>query len=130
LTLITIAYGTVLGVRLALYAARHVVPSSLRPFVESANYAQVWLFGLDVILGLVWLHRGWAQIPPSARRTYDGRAIEPGEAVAKLFIPIYNLFWLFTVNIGLCAALENWARQRSIFLRAPSAWRWLHASPK
>jgi hypothetical protein len=58
-------------------------------------------------VGLVWLHRAWSRVPEDCRIAYDGRRVQPDEAIWKLFIPVYGLYWLFIANIGLCGALER-----------------------
>lgn len=65
-------------------------------------------------------------VPPAARNVlalgsrrhrrdwaggYDGRRIEPDEAIWKLFILIYGIYWLFLANIGLCGAVERHLRR-------------------
>jgi hypothetical protein len=79
------------------------------------------LFCVVPILGLLWLHGAWSRLPAPCRRAYDGRRIAPDEAVWKLFIPVYGVFWLFTVNVGLCGAVErHLARGGAPSTKAPS----------
>lgn len=46
------------------------------------------------VVWLVMLHRLWQSIPPQFART------TPGKAVGYLFIPFYNLYWLFNSHVG------------------------------
>jgi hypothetical protein len=85
--------------------------------------AQGTLICVVPILGLLWLRRAWSRVPPPCRRAYDGRRIEPNEAVWKLFVPVYGIYWLFTVNVGLCGAVErHLARGGVRSLKAPSTF--------
>lgn len=66
-----------------------------------------WLFGfaamlwcLRLIFGLIWLHSAWSSIP------YEYRAISPGQAVGMMFVPFYNLYWVFKANVGLASSLD------------------------
>lgn len=65
------------------------------------------------IVGLVWLGSAWGSVPP------DQRVITPGEAVGKMFIPFYNLFWIFRVNSALCTALDMSLGGMGSMARAP-----------
>jgi len=60
--------------------------------------AMLWCVRL--IFGLIWLHSAWSSIP------YEYRSISPGQAVGMMFIPIYNLYWVFKANVGLTSALD------------------------
>lgn len=70
-------------------------------------------------LGLLWLYRAWSRVPAPCRRAYDERRIEPSEALWKLFIPVYGVFWLFTANVGLCGAVERHLARAGV--RSPKA---------
>ncbi len=104
-------------------------------WVASIAYASVWAVGLiagvasasasspDEAAGLVmlfamvpmlvyvfasltWIYQSWDFLPYEMRRTASGRAISPGEAAGALFIPLYNLYWMFVIAPGLCDALN------------------------
>lgn len=36
----------------------------------------------------------------------SGRVITPGQAVGYMFIPFYNLYWIFACNNGLADAVD------------------------
>jgi hypothetical protein len=52
-------------------------------------------------LALAWLHTTWSEVPTDRRGD-----ITPGGAIGKLFIPFYNLYWMFSVSGALCDVLN------------------------
>jgi hypothetical protein len=64
------------------------------------NYLR-WGF---VVIALSWLYAAWSGIPHAAQQRQD---VTAGNAVAKLFIPFYNLYWIFAVNLRLCNAIDG-----------------------
>jgi hypothetical protein len=107
---LTRAYVWVLGARSALYLMDAILTAALgeRPWLDKGSaVVQSTLITVGAAVGLVWLHRAWARLPVAHRATYEGRRIEPNEAIWKLFIPFYGLYWLFTVNVGLAGAVER-----------------------
>ena len=54
-----------------------------------------------IALTCVWIHMAWSAIPQSERR---GRT--PGEAVGMLFVPVMNLYWMFSISTQLCDILN------------------------
>lgn len=121
LTLPTLASAAILAVRIVLYAGQYAGPPNVQPAFQAAAAAQNWLWGLGVALGLLWLYRAWARVPVEARKTYDGRKVSPSDALTRLFLPFYNIYWMFIANVGLCGAIELHARQRGRPTRAPSS---------
>lgn len=65
------------------------------------------------IVSLVFLHRGWShlQVLPEVRTT-------PGKAIGFLFIPFFNIYWLFVAYYGW-AMDYNILKQRSGVIGAP-----------
>ena len=61
------------------------------------------------VLFLVWLYQAWSLVP----RRYDGPT--PGQAIGFLFIPFFNLYWIFRVIPGLSTTLQQMQEDR----RAP-----------
>lgn len=105
-TSLTRAYVGLLATCVALYALTKAVAVS--PWLAKAlAVTEGALLQAAGVVGLVWLHRAWTRVPPSHRRAYDGRRIEPDEAIWKLFVPLYGIYWLFLANIGLCGAIER-----------------------
>jgi hypothetical protein len=113
-----------LGAHLAflLFSALLPVMGQAPPLVRLVlSVVQGTLICVVPILGLVWLRRAWARVPPPCRRAYDGRHIEPNEALWKLFVPVYGIYWLFIANVGLCGAIErHLARGGARSPKAPS----------
>ncbi|MFH1746249.1 MAG: zinc ribbon domain-containing protein [Planctomycetota bacterium] len=56
---------------------------------------------LYAILYLVWLYQTWSAVPPRHRST------TPGAAVGFLFIPFFNIYWMFRAVVGLSYSLER-----------------------
>jgi hypothetical protein len=67
----------------------------------------------------VWLHRAWESVPAAMRYTNQGRWITPGKAIGYLFVPFYNLYWMFVVTQGLCDAVDRTLLERGAQPRAP-----------
>ncbi|MDI1483716.1 hypothetical protein [Polyangium sp. y55x31] len=101
---LTRAYVGLLLVRAAL-----LVAAGFGVRQDRASFLQDQVLGMlvGVALGFAWLHQAWARIPKPHRRAYDGQRIEPDEALWKLFIPVYGVYWLFVANTGLCGAVER-----------------------
>jgi hypothetical protein len=71
------------------------------------------LFLVDTVLLLILLHRCWALLEDTPGAT------SPGKAVGLLFVPIFNLFWVFVAVYGLARALN--AHLSSCQVRKPHA---------
>ncbi len=76
-------------------------------------------FALVPIGAMVWLYKAWSTVPPAMRFTASGTAVTPGTAVGYCFIPIYNLYWVFVANVGLCEAIDRTFASRGMGPRAP-----------
>jgi Domain of unknown function (DUF4328) len=50
---------------------------------------------------LVWLYQAWSSVPEPYR------SASPGQAVGFLFIPFYNLYWVFRAVPGLSASIRR-----------------------
>jgi hypothetical protein len=61
-----------------------------------------WAFGAAVVVGLVWLAKAWGDVPPELVRRMSA-----GDAVIRLFIPFYGVYWMFAVHVRLCRALDT-----------------------
>ncbi len=72
-----------------------------------------------LIVALVWIYGAWAAIPPDYRLTSTGRRVSPGEAIGYLFIPFFNLYWMFVVSGGLCDAVNSLLRSSGSYRTAP-----------
>jgi hypothetical protein len=69
-----------------------------------------------LVLAPVWIYYAWSGIPPE-----DRRGTTPGSAVVGLFIPFYSIFWIFAVNVRLCAAIDALLARSGDRRRAPAA---------
>ena len=67
------------------------------------------LFGY-AITNMIWLYQFWSWIPPEQRHTPMWKKyISPGTAIGFMFIPYFNIYWMFVVNLGIA---EIWERMR------------------
>lgn len=66
------------------------------------------------VLGLIYLYRAWFILQPGGAKT------TPGKAVGFLFIPLFNLYWIFV-------AYGNWATDWN---RITSSYTNLATAPK
>ncbi|MGJ8672921.1 GYF domain-containing protein [Rubritalea sp.] len=74
-----------------------------------------WIFSvIAYIFGLIYLHRAWTLLQPS------GTAVSPAKAVGFLFIPFFNLYWIFV-------AYRQWAEEWN---KVQSRHTTLTAAPK
>jgi hypothetical protein len=80
--------------------------SPLQALGGVAVLVAVGLFLARYVVALMWLHASWSAVPPQFRVTRSGRAITPGQAVGYMFIPFYNLYWIFAANLGLADAID------------------------
>jgi hypothetical protein len=93
---------------------------SILAFAELAHRVFGWG---RMLMALAWIHQAWAGVP----RGQVG-SVTPSRAVARLFIPIYNIYWLFAVNTNLCRVLDHILVDAHDTCRAPSTLRWLAPS--
>lgn len=111
---------------------RQVTPSyqSSTPVVEQvaalrSNYKTYWLclaIGLPLclicigfpimIVGFVYyfilLYKFWSLVQPSQRCS------SPGQAIGFMFIPFFNLYWMFVAILGLAKELNAYRSSRGI----------------
>jgi hypothetical protein len=80
------------------------------PAMENSGIACFLLAGAafltGLILAMVWLHQAWSVVP----RDYDTPT--PGQAVGLLFVPFFNLYWIFRAIPGLSLALDRQLNRR------------------
>ncbi len=53
------------------------------------------------IMTLIWLYKTWDAVPQQFRNT------SPGQAIGFLFIPFFNLYWMFRAIPGLSKAIQT-----------------------
>jgi hypothetical protein len=65
------------------------------------------LFGY-AIANMIWLYQFWSWIPPEQRHTSMWKKyISPGTAIGFMFIPYFNIYWMFVVYLGLADIMER-----------------------
>ncbi|MBL7107780.1 MAG: DUF4339 domain-containing protein [Candidatus Cloacimonetes bacterium] len=82
-------------------------------FNPRSLFSPIILIGIGgIIAGAVFycliLHRLWSLVPPTEAQT------TPGKAVGFLFIPFFNLYWLFVAFRGLAKTLNAQTKCASI----------------
>jgi hypothetical protein len=96
---------------IGLFISGGVLGDSGSPFlVAGAGGLTFWylaLFGY-AIANMVWIHQFWSWIPPEQRYTSMWKKyISPGTAVGFMFIPYFNIYWMFVVYLGLAEIMER-----------------------
>jgi hypothetical protein len=69
-----------------------------------------WYFALFAyaIANMVWIYKFWSWLPPEQRYTNLWKKyISPGTAIGFMFIPYFNIYWLFVVYLGLADIMER-----------------------
>jgi len=62
----------------------------------------------SIVVMAMFLHRMWASIQ-------DGQArMSPGKAVGFMFIPLFNIYWLFQVIYGFAQDYNKYIARRSV----------------
>jgi hypothetical protein len=69
----------------------------------------------QTVVMLMFLYKAWNLIQDGNART------TPGKAVGFLFIPFFNIYWMFVAFWGLALDLNGYAQQRGISARAAAA---------
>jgi len=60
------------------------------------------------IINIVWLYKMWSWIPPEQRHTKMwNKYISPGTAVGFMFIPYFNIYWMFVIYLGMADVFER-----------------------
>jgi hypothetical protein len=70
----------------------------------------VW-YGVLLAYGItsaIWLYKTWSWIPPEQRHTGMWKKyISPGQAVGFMFIPYFNMYWMFVMYLGIADVFER-----------------------
>jgi len=73
----------------------------------SAAFLYMSLFAYSIV-NLVSAYKFWSWIPPEQRHTNLWKKyISPGAAVGFMFIPYFNIFWMFVIYLGIADILER-----------------------
>jgi hypothetical protein len=60
------------------------------------------------ITNWIWIYQFWSWIPPEHRHTNLWKKyISPGTAVGFMFIPYFNIYWMFVVYLGIANIMER-----------------------
>lgn len=60
------------------------------------------------IANVIWLYKFWSWIPPEQRHTSMWKKyISPGVALGFMFIPYFNIYWMFVVYLGIADIMER-----------------------
>jgi len=79
------------------------------PFIWQNMFGAVVLsVAASNILFLRMLYKAWSGLPALERR------IAPGEAVGKLFIPFYNLYWTWKAVPGFAVNYNQYIKKKSL----------------
>lgn len=61
-----------------------------------------------LIANVIWSYKFWSWIPPEQRWTNLWKKyISPGMFVGFMFIPYFNIYWLFVTYLGIADVLER-----------------------
>lgn len=106
-----------MGEAVAFSARRgdEIVLSGIALTMLSVVVGYIAITVLSVITWMVLHYRCWDILPASMRRT------TPGRAVGFLFIPFFNLGWLFISFPGLATDLNNYIRRANLKVPLASA---------
>jgi len=106
------------GSRLYLVASEDVVVSEVTTPV-GVLFLQVTASLVSMVFGLRLLYRAWAAIQ-------DGHThLSPGRAVGYMFIPVYDLFHMFSVTYGFAKAYNAYLVRHSLNLPKLPQWFFL-----
>lgn len=60
------------------------------------------------IVNAIWLYKFWSWIPPDQRYTSMWKKyISPGMAIGFMFVPYFNMYWMFVVYLGIPDIMER-----------------------
>lgn len=97
---------------IALFVAAGVIgPGDNDPVIWAA-LGCLGLFYLLIIayaiVNVIWVYQFWSWIPPEQRHTSLWKKyISPGAAVGFMFIPYFNIFWMFVIYLGIADIMER-----------------------
>jgi hypothetical protein len=60
------------------------------------------------VTACIYLYSCWSALPKSMRFT------SPGKAVGFMFIPIFNIYWIFMITVKLAEHLQEWQIRRNL----------------
>lgn len=71
-------------------------------------FLTVLMIAAVIATWMVWVHRAWSWLPIEERRSrlHGESIITPGQAVSRIVIPVYGLYWFLVIEDGLVDALH------------------------
>ena len=99
-------YGGLAGVTFFVLVLTHLVAYSDETQVlwDAVGVIDKPIALVRIVLALMWIHGAWSDVPRQLRAELD---VTPGGAVGRLFIPAFNLYWMFALNQKLCTAIDR-----------------------
>ena len=90
-------YGGLAGVTFFVLVLTHLVAYSDETQVlwDAVGVIDKPIALVRIVLALMWIHGAWSDVPRQLRAELD---VTPGGAVGRLFIPAFNLYWMFALN--------------------------------
>lgn len=76
----------------------------------AVGFLYVGFLVLHAVLAAVWTYRAWSWLPPELRFRRGAmrwEPISPAKAAGFLFIPYFNLYWVFVITRVLTDSLER-----------------------
>jgi len=74
------------------------------------GFFMIWymlIFAASIVSG-VWIYKFWSWFPPEQRYTSMWKKyISPGAAIGYMFIPYFNIYWMFVVYLGIAEIMER-----------------------
>ncbi len=73
-------------------------------------FFMLWEFAMIgySITNMIWIYKFWTWIPPEQRwGNLWKKYTSPGQAVGFMFIPYFNIYWMFVIYFGICDVFER-----------------------
>lgn len=109
-------YAGAFALTVSVCAAIVAVPflPSIRGYAIALSLAVALLSWTKTAIAAVWIYSAWSGVPEAWRGP-----MTPRRAAFALFIPGYNLYWMYAVNPLLCGILNAVLERVSSPIRAP-----------
>jgi hypothetical protein len=88
----------IVSLLVVLEAGSSISNSEMEMIMISVGVAMLFVIP-SAIIYLIWLYQAWDSVPEQFR------SAAPGQAVGFLFIPFFNLYWVFRAVPGLSASI-------------------------
>jgi hypothetical protein len=80
------------------------------PALMGGGFFGLWylLLFTYAIANMIWLYQFWSWIPPEQRYSSMWKKyISPATAIGFMFIPYFNLYWMFVIYLGIADIMER-----------------------